>query len=46
MDFWPVRGPRTRIESQFGMQGVKVSLEHDFGVGAIDFRSFYRNPGQ
>ncbi|MGY3240034.1 phage head maturation protease [Bradyrhizobium sp. USDA 4448] len=38
-------GPRTRIDSPFGQQGVKVSLEHDFGVGAIDYRGFYRNPG-
>lgn len=38
-------GPRTNVHSQFGMQGVKISLEHDFGVGAIDYRGFYKNPG-
>ena len=38
--------PRMRIENPFGVQGVGVSLEHDFGVGAIDFRGGYRNPGQ
>lgn len=38
-------GPRTRIDSPFGVQGVKVSLEHDFGVGAIDYRGFYKNQG-
>ncbi|MGY3558462.1 hypothetical protein ACVWXP_001731 [Bradyrhizobium sp. USDA 4463] len=38
-------GPRTRIDSPFGQQGVRMSLEHDFGVGAIDYRGFYRNPG-
>ncbi|UVO34682.1 HK97 family phage prohead protease [Bradyrhizobium arachidis] len=38
-------GPRTTIHSPFGLQGVKISLEHDFGVGAIDFRGFYKNPG-
>jgi HK97 family phage prohead protease len=38
--------PRMRIENPFGVQGVGVSLEHDFGCGAIDFRGGYRNPGQ
>ncbi|MCG2668752.1 HK97 family phage prohead protease [Bradyrhizobium sp. GCM10023182] len=38
-------GPRTTIHSPFGLQGVKVSLEHDFGVGAIDYRGFYKNAG-
>ncbi|MDA9463231.1 phage major capsid protein [Bradyrhizobium sp. CCBAU 53415] len=38
-------GPRTTVASPFGLQGVKVSLEHDFGVGAVDFRGAYRNPG-
>lgn len=37
--------PRLRIENPFGVQGVGVSLEHDFGCGAIDFRGGYRNPG-
>lgn len=37
--------PRLRIENPFGVQGVGVSLEHDFGCGAIDFRGAYRNPG-
>lgn len=38
-------GPRTTVASPFGMQGVRVSLEHDFGVGAIDYRGFYKNAG-
>jgi hypothetical protein len=38
-------GPRTRTFEPFGVQGVKISLEHDFGVGAIDYRGMYRNPG-
>jgi hypothetical protein len=38
-------GPRTKVYSPFGVQGVQVSLEHDFGVGAIDYRGGYRNPG-
>lgn len=38
-------GPRTRTYEPFGVQGVKVSLEHDFGCGAIDYRGFYKNPG-
>jgi phage head maturation protease len=37
-------GPRTRIFEPFGVQGVKVSLEHDFGCGAIDFRGGYKVP--
>lgn len=37
--------PRLRIEDAFGQQGVKVSLEHDFGCGAQDFRYGYRNAG-
>lgn len=37
--------PRMRMESPFGVSGVGVSLEHDFGCGAIDFRGAYRNPG-
>jgi HK97 family phage prohead protease len=36
--------PRMRIENPFGVQGVGVSLEHDFGCGAIDFRGAYRSP--
>ncbi|MDN4984654.1 hypothetical protein QY049_15735 [Bradyrhizobium sp. WYCCWR 13022] len=38
-------GPRTTVHSPFGTQGVRIALEHDFGVGAIDYRGFYRNPG-
>ncbi len=37
--------PRMRIENPFGVSGVGISLEHDFGCGAIDFRGAYRNPG-
>lgn len=39
------QAPRLRIEDQFGQQGVKVQLEHDFGVAAQDFRFGYRNNG-
>lgn len=38
-------GPRVRTFEPFGVQGVKVSLEHDFGCGAIDYRGFYENYG-
>jgi hypothetical protein len=38
-------GPRVRTEEPFGIQGIRVSLEHDFGVGAIDFRGFFKNAG-
>ncbi|WP_424363596.1 HK97 family phage prohead protease [Methylocystis parvus] len=37
--------PRMRIDEPFGRQGMSVSLEHDFGCGAIDFRFGYRNAG-
>jgi phage head maturation protease len=37
-------GPRTRTYEPFGSQGVKVSLEHDFGCGAIDFRGMFKSP--
>jgi hypothetical protein len=38
-------GPRIRTEEPFGVQGINMSLEHDFGVGAIDYRGVYRNCG-
>jgi len=38
-------GPRLTSEDQFGVQGFKVKLEHDFGIAATDFRGGYRNPG-
>lgn len=37
--------PRLRVDEPFGVSGVGISLEHDFGCGAIDFRFGYRNPG-
>ncbi|WP_323041140.1 head maturation protease, ClpP-related [Gemmobacter sp.] len=37
--------PRTRMEEPFGRQGMQISIEHDFGVGAIDFRGGYKNAG-
>jgi hypothetical protein len=37
--------PRFRIEEVFGTQGTSMTLEHDFGCGAIDFRGGYRNAG-
>lgn len=37
--------PRVRIDEPFGMQGLKMTIEHDFGVGAIDFRGGYKNAG-
>ncbi|MGY3278132.1 phage major capsid protein [Bradyrhizobium sp. S3.7.6] len=38
-------GPRTRTFEPFGVQGIKISLEHDFGCGAIDYRGAYKDPG-
>jgi hypothetical protein len=37
-------GPRTRTYEPFGVQGVKISLEHDFGCGAIDYRGGWKSP--
>lgn len=37
--------PRVRMDEPFGVQGISVSLEHDFGVAAIDYRGAYKNPG-
>lgn len=37
--------PRFRIEEVFGRQGTQMSLEHDFGCGAIDYRGGYKNAG-
>lgn len=37
--------PRFRIEDVFGRQGTSLSLEHDFGCGAIDWRGGYKNAG-
>ena len=34
-------GPRIRIFEPFGTQGIKISVEEDLGVGAIDFRGAY-----
>lgn len=39
------QAPRLRTVEPFGIQGVGISLEHDFGVGAADWRFAYRNPG-
>jgi hypothetical protein len=38
-------GPRMRTEEPFGHQGTSMTIEHDFGCGAIDFRGGWRNPG-
>ncbi len=37
--------PRMRMDTPFGVQGVGVSLEHDFGCGAIDYRGTFKNAG-
>jgi len=38
-------GPRIRTDEPFGQQGWAMSVEHDFGTGAVDFRGTYRNTG-
>lgn len=37
--------PRLRTEEPFGRQGMSMTLEHDFGLGAADFRGAYKNNG-
>jgi hypothetical protein len=37
--------PRVRMEDPFGRQGFAMSVEHDFGVGATDYRFGYKNAG-
>lgn len=37
--------PRIRFDEPFGTQGIGMTVEHDFGVGAIDFRGGFKNPG-
>jgi hypothetical protein len=37
--------PRIRFDEPFGTQGIGMTVEHDFGVGAVDFRGGYKNPG-
>jgi len=37
--------PRVRLDTPFGRQGMAMSVEHDFGAGAVDFRFGYKNPG-
>lgn len=40
-----MEAPRLRTEEPFGTQGFSMTLEHDFGVGAADYRGGYWNPG-
>jgi len=37
--------PRVRTEEPFGKQGMAMTLEHDFGVGGVNYRGGYKNPG-
>jgi hypothetical protein len=39
------QAPRFRMDEPFGQQGMRVSLEHDFGCAAADFRFGYMNAG-
>ncbi|WP_065755205.1 prohead protease/major capsid protein fusion protein [Bradyrhizobium paxllaeri] len=38
-------GPRTATDEPFTVQGIRVKVEHDFGVGAIDYRGAYKDTG-
>jgi hypothetical protein len=37
--------PRVRVDTPFGRQGMAMSVEHDFGCGATDYRYGYKNAG-
>lgn len=37
--------PRMRMDEPFGTQGMSFSVEHDFGVGAVDHRFGFKNAG-
>lgn len=37
--------PRLRTEETFGTQGMAMTVEHDFGMGGVDFRGGWKNPG-
>lgn len=37
--------PRIRFDEPFGTQGQAMTVEHDFGVGAVEFRGGYKDPG-
>ncbi|HGG04733.1 MAG TPA: Clp protease ClpP [Aliiroseovarius sp.] len=37
--------PRVRVDEPFGVQGMRMTLEHDFGVGGVNYRGGYKNPG-
>ncbi|QRM55141.1 hypothetical protein [Sinorhizobium sp. BG8] len=37
--------PRVRMDEPFGQQGFAMSVEHDFGCGATDYRGGYKNAG-
>jgi ATP-dependent protease ClpP protease subunit len=38
-------GPRFRMDEPFGRQGISLSVELDFGCGAVDWRGGWKNPG-
>lgn len=37
--------PRVRVDEPFGVQGMRMTLEHDFGAGGVNHRGAYKNPG-
>ena len=38
--------PRVRTHEPFGTQGMSMTVEHDFGLGAVEYRGGFMNPGQ
>lgn len=39
------RAPRVRVDEPFGVQGMRMTLEQDFGVGGVNHRGGYKNAG-
>jgi hypothetical protein len=37
--------PRVRTDEPFGVQGLRMTLEHDFGAGGVNHRGGYKNAG-
>lgn len=40
-----LEGPRVRTQEGFTTDGLEIKVAHDFGVGVVDYRGAYMNPG-
>jgi ATP-dependent protease ClpP protease subunit len=39
------KAARIRVDEPFGRQGTAMTIEHDFGAGAVNYRGVYKNAG-